>query len=113
MRMKDFGVMVEVDDYGWPVFPIDEIPFTEPAAGAAPENPNTLPPLDKEAAAAALTGFTAAMTDAHTANKITRVWNKWENMIAQCDKLMQAEFLRVRAEAMARVKATAQLQAAE
>ncbi len=122
MRMKDFGVMLEVDDYGWPVFPIDEIPFAEPTKAAGTEAPkadepgnvSSIMPLDKEAAEAALAGFTAAMTDAHTANKITRVWNKWETMAEQCDKLMQAEFLRVRAEAMARVKeATAQLQAAE
>jgi hypothetical protein len=88
--------------------PVDEIPFTEPAKEATPQinarPPAPDEPLDKEAAAAALAGFSAAMTSAHTQNKITRVWNKWATVIEQCDKLAQSEFLLVKAGAMKRVK---------
>lgn len=107
-----------------PAGPIDEIPFMEPANVEPPQasvveaeaqpaptegagQAQASAPLDKEGAEAALNGFTAAMTDAHTQHKVTRVWNKWATMIEQCDKVQQAEFLIVKAAAMARVKKAA------
>jgi hypothetical protein len=94
-----------------PAGPIDEIPHLEPAKEAATETP--VEPakepakqddthLDQEASEAALAGFTADIDAAHTLNKITRVWKKWDAIHQQCSN--QAEFLRIRAEAMKRVK---------
>ena len=60
--------------------------------------------LDKEAGEAALNGFKAALDGAHTQNKITRVWNTWTAAREKCDPLIQAEFLKLKAEAMKRVK---------
>lgn len=88
----------------------DEIPHAEPAppevtaAIALEESKDEPDTLGKEAADAALAGFTAAMGDAHSLNKITRVWNKWDAAVSQCDKVAQSEFLLVKAAAMKRVK---------
>lgn len=104
------------------VAPIDdEIPYMEPT-NVSNDSVNEVPQsvananeadggvqqpsdtLGAEAAQAALNGFKAALDGAHTPNKITRIWNTWANAREQCDKLVQAEFLKLKAEAMKRVK---------
>jgi len=117
MRMKDFGVTIEVDDYSWPIFDNETLEAiknaqspAEPEAHQA-ENGASLElsdqaaaPFDKEAAEAALAGFTAELGGAHTLNKITRVWNKWKTAHDQCDSGAQLAFLLAKAAAMKRVK---------
>ncbi len=68
-RMRDFGVMVEVDDYGWPIFPIDETPHTEPtnAVGSSDMEPGPA----KEASAAQ----TGNERSADMATERERAWN--------------------------------------
>ncbi len=125
MRMKDFGVMIGVDDYSWPIFDVETleaIKNAEPAKAASVKaeaestrdrdeplvdsssEPANDAPFDKEAAEAALAGFTAELDGAHTMNKIGRVWTKWKTLHDQCDSAAQLAFLLAKAAAMKRVK---------
>ena len=65
-RMRDFGEMIDVDEFGWPVLSIDEIPHMESAAEQPPTETmapdQEEPPLDKEAVAAGVGSPTASAT---------------------------------------------------
>ncbi len=130
-RMKDFGVVVDADDYGWPIFDNETLEAIKNAAAppkeataeaeAGPDMvqisaavPNLSPspvdavaaaaPFDEDATEAALNGFRAELAGAHTLNKIGRIWTKWQTPYNQCGTVAQSHFLIAKAAAMKRVK---------